>query len=89
MELDPETYFDTENVKVNNKKEAEGQRVKGNEAIRSKDFDEALKYYTKSLELDSQMYQTYGNRALVYIKTKGYSYYIQIFKRLYLTVIQL
>ncbi|MCB0370986.1 MAG: hypothetical protein KDD45_16585, partial [Bdellovibrionales bacterium] len=37
--------------------------MKGNEAIKSKDFDEAINYYSQSIELDPSMYQSYGNRA--------------------------
>jgi tetratricopeptide (TPR) repeat protein len=57
---------------------AEKERVKGNEAIKSKDFDEAISYYTRSIELDSKMYQSYGNRALAYLKKKGTPPSIQI-----------
>ena len=48
-EFDPESYFDNENQQVNKQKKAENERTKGNEAIRSKDFTEALKYYTTSI----------------------------------------
>jgi|JI10StandDraft_1071094.scaffolds.fasta_scaffold352098_2 tetratricopeptide (TPR) repeat protein len=44
--------------------------MKGNEAIKSKDFDEAITYYSRSLELDPNMYQAFGNRALAYFKKK-------------------
>lgn len=50
---------------------AERERLKGNEALKSKDFDEAINYYTKSIELDSKSFQAFGNRALVYLKKKG------------------
>ncbi len=50
---------------------AERERIKGNEAIKSKDFDEAISFYTRSIELDSTMHQSYGNRALAYLKKKG------------------
>ena len=49
---------------------AEAERVKGNEAIKSKDFQQAITYYTSSLSLDPQMYQSYSNRALAYLKIK-------------------
>lgn len=50
---------------------AEKERIKGNEAIKSKDFDEAISYYTRSIEFDPKMFQSYGNRALAYLKKKG------------------
>jgi tetratricopeptide (TPR) repeat protein len=46
------------------------ERVKGNEAIKSKDFDEAITYYTRSIDFDQKMFQSYGNRALAYLKKK-------------------
>ena len=50
---------------------AEKERTKGNEAIKSKDYDEAISYYSQSIELDQRMYQSWGNRALAYLKKKG------------------
>lgn len=50
---------------------AEAERIKGNEAIKSKDYQEAIGYYTASLGFDPRMYQSYSNRALAYLKTKG------------------
>lgn len=55
------------------KERGEKERMKGNEAIKSKDFDEAISYYTTSLDFDPEMHQTYGNRALAYLKKKGKS----------------
>jgi hypothetical protein len=43
--------------------------------MKSKDFNEAIKYYTNSIKLDSSMYQSYGNRALALIKIKC-KYYV-------------
>lgn len=70
---DIESYFDKESsgVKENKKLElAEKERVKGNEALKSKDYDEAIQYYTKSIGFDPRMYQSLGNRAFVYLKKK-------------------
>ena len=50
---------------------AQKERIKGNEAMKSKDYDEAINYYTRSVQFDSKMYQSYANRALVYLKKKG------------------
>lgn len=71
---DYEQYFDNEASTLTDKKRkarAESERMKGNEAIKSKDFDEAINYYTRSIELDPAMYQALGNRALAYLKKRG------------------
>lgn len=38
--------------------------------MKSKDFDEAIMYYSKSIEYDPSMASSYCNRALVYLKKK-------------------
>ena len=53
------------------KAKAENEKIKGNEALRSNDLNEALNYYTKSLEYDDKMAASYCNRALVYLKLKS------------------
>lgn len=70
---DYEKYFDNEVDAKDEKKKAElaeKERVKGNEAIKSKDFDEAISYYSRSIDFDPKMFQSYGNRALAYLKKK-------------------
>ena len=57
---------------------AERERLKGNEALKSKDFDQAITYYSKSIELDPNSYQSFGNRALVYLKKKSISTYFKL-----------
>ena len=69
-----ESYFSQDSQKHNYKKQAENEKNKGNEAIKSKDYSEAIKYYTNSIKFDPSLYQSYGNRALAYIKTKGNPY---------------
>ncbi|EGR34072.1 tpr domain conserved [Ichthyophthirius multifiliis] len=54
------------------KRRAENEKNKGNEALKSKDFKEAIEYYTKSLQYDPQLSASYSNRALVYLKLKEY-----------------
>jgi tetratricopeptide (TPR) repeat protein len=64
------------------KKLADNEKVKGNEALKSNDYQEALKYYTKSIEYDPNLTASYCNRALVrllgvidfqvYLKLKDY-----------------
>lgn len=53
------------------KEKAEKERMKGNEAIKSKDFDEAISYYSQSIELDDSLPQAFSNRALAYLKKRG------------------
>lgn len=50
---------------------AENEKIKGNEALKSNDLNEALNYYTKSLEYDPNLTASYCNRALVYLKMKS------------------
>ncbi|KAM0679580.1 hypothetical protein GINT2_000420 [Glugoides intestinalis] len=52
-------------VTVEQKKEAEEHKVKGNELFKEANFEEALKLYNKSLELDPTNYLVYSNRSLV------------------------
>lgn len=52
------------------RKRAENEKNKGNEALKSKDFKEAIQYYTKSIEYDPHIAASYCNRALVYLKLK-------------------
>ena len=71
---DWESYFDNEKGKggaEKRKAEAERERLKGNEAIRSKDYQEAIGYYTRSVESDPTMHQSWANRALAHLKTKS------------------
>lgn len=70
---DYEKYFENEVDGKDEKKKtelAEKERVKGNEAIKSKDFDEAISYYSRSIGFDPKMFQSFGNRALAYFKKK-------------------
>lgn len=52
-------------VTAEQKKEAEEQKVKGNEMFKEAKFEEALELYSKSLELDPKNYLVYSNRSLV------------------------
>ena len=56
---------------------SERQKLKGNEALKSKDFDEAINYYTKSIQYDPKSFQSFGNRALIHLKKKGRLYFKQ------------
>ena len=54
-----------------NRQKAENEKNKGNEALKSKDLQEALFYYSKSIEYDPTLETSYCNRALVYLEQKG------------------
>jgi tetratricopeptide (TPR) repeat protein len=55
------------------KKSAENERLKGNECMKSKDYELALACYSKSIDLDEKEYTTYANRALARIKLKDFT----------------
>jgi tetratricopeptide (TPR) repeat protein len=42
----------------------------GNEAMKSKDYDDAIDHYTKSLEFFPDEAATYSNRAMAYLQKK-------------------
>ncbi|XP_054003896.1 sperm-associated antigen 1 [Hylaeus anthracinus] len=50
---------------------AEQEREKGNEAFRSRDYEEALEHYNTSIKIDSNI-TAYNNRAITYIKLQQY-----------------
>lgn len=54
-------------------KEAENEKIKGNELMKTKEFDEAIRYYTKSINMYEHEPTTYCNRALAYIKIKQFT----------------
>jgi len=54
------------------KRRAEEEKVKGNEALRSQDYKEAIQYYSKAIEYDPTLAASYTNRAFVFLKLKEY-----------------
>ncbi|KAJ3020193.1 UNVERIFIED_CONTAM: hypothetical protein HDU68_010306, partial [Siphonaria sp. JEL0065] len=50
---------------------AESEKQKGNESFKAKELNEALRYYTRSLQIKPQV-QVYNNRSLVYLKLEQY-----------------
>ena len=60
-------------LKLERKQEANNEKIKGNELMKTKEYDEAIKHYTKSIRLDDFEPTTYANRALAYIKNTEYS----------------
>jgi len=59
-------------LKIERKQEANNEKIKGNELMKTKEYDEAIKHYTKSIRLDEFEPTTYANRALAYIKNTEY-----------------
>lgn len=52
---------------------AENERYRGNEFMKSKEYNTAVESYTKSIELNSKEAATYSNRAMAYLKLKNYA----------------
>lgn len=50
---------------------AEQEREKGNEAFRAADYEEALRHYNASIEIESNL-NAYNNRAMTFIKLQRY-----------------
>jgi tetratricopeptide (TPR) repeat protein len=59
-------------TQIEKKKLAENEKLKGNELMKTKEFDQAIKLYTQSIKYDSTEPTTYCNRALAYSKVKQY-----------------
>lgn len=59
-------------LKLERKQEANNEKIKGNELMKTKEYDEAIKHYSKSIRLDEFEPTTYANRALAYIKNTEY-----------------
>ncbi|XP_048474165.1 serine/threonine-protein phosphatase 5 [Rhincodon typus] len=54
--------------------QAEGMKAKANQYFKDKDYDNAIKYYTLAIELNSENAIYYGNRSLAYLRTECYGY---------------
>ena len=59
-------------IKLERKQEENNEKIKGNELMKTKEYDEAIKHYTKSINLDEFEPTTFANRALAYIKNTEY-----------------
>jgi tetratricopeptide (TPR) repeat protein len=46
--------------------------MKGNEAVKAKEYDEAIKAYSRSIELNPDEPFTYANRAMAHLKKKNF-----------------
>ena len=51
---------------------AEKEKQKGNECFRSKEFDEAYMYYSRSLFFDNSNHIVYANRAMANLRLKKF-----------------
>jgi tetratricopeptide (TPR) repeat protein len=69
---DNDTYVSPLVQEIQNKKMAEQDRMKGNEAVKAKDYGEAVYHYTNSINLDPNEPFSYANRAMAYLKQKIY-----------------
>lgn len=52
-------------------KEAENEKIKGNELMKTKEFDDAIKHYDNAINLNPIESTTYCNRALANIRLKS------------------
>ncbi len=59
-------------TQIEKKKLAENEKLKGNELMKTKEYDQAIKLYTQSIKYDPNEPTTYCNRALAYSKVKQY-----------------
>ena len=57
---------------IEKKRLAEEKRYMGNESMKSKDYDDAIEHYTKSLEFFPDEAATFSNRAMAYLQKKQY-----------------
>merc|ERR1711959_739132 len=53
------------------KKKAEGQKAKGNDALKAKDFKTAIRHYTMAINLDPQ-HTYYSNRSAAYANVQDW-----------------
>ena len=58
---------------LENKRSAEDARYRGNEYMKSKEYDEAIEQYTRSIDLNPGEPATYCNRAMAYLRAKKYA----------------
>ena len=52
---------------------AENERLKGNEYMKSREYQEAIDLYTKSIDIFSKDHTCFANRAQAYLQMKNYS----------------
>ena len=57
---------------IEKKREAEAERFKGNEYMKSKEHDQAIVCYGKAIEMNPGEAANYSNRAMAYLRMKIY-----------------
>ena len=60
-------------ARIGKRKQAENERMKGNDFMKAKDYDKAIESYDKAISLDPTEAYTYSNRSMAYLKKKQYS----------------
>jgi tetratricopeptide (TPR) repeat protein len=58
---------------IQRRKLCENERLKGNESMKAKDYQDAIISYGRALDLNPSDAATFSNRALAYLKTKEYA----------------
>lgn len=58
---------------IQRRKLCENERLKGNESMKAKDYQDAITSYGRALDLNPTDAATFSNRALAYLKTKEYA----------------
>ena len=71
IEKKDESNYDI--IRLERKKEAQNEKIKGNELMKTKEYDEAIRHYTKAINYDEYEPTIYCNRALAYIKNTQYN----------------
>ena len=71
IEKKDESNYDI--IRLERKKEAQNEKIKGNELMKTKEYDEAIRHYTKAINYDEYEPTIYCNRALAYIKNTSYN----------------
>jgi tetratricopeptide (TPR) repeat protein len=60
-------------AQIEKKREAEAERFKGNEYMKAKEYEEAVKCYSKAIDMNPGEAANYSNRAMAYLRLKVYS----------------
>lgn len=69
---DPKLFETKLSQNLEQQRTAENERLKGNEFVKSKDFELAIKAYSRSLQINGDEPFTYANRAMAYLKNKNF-----------------